>query len=84
MSLFRVPRGVAEVMEKIMIDVLWDGADGDHHGHWVAWDQVRRPKEREGLGIGNICMRNKALLGKWWWRISTEGVVMEEDCGYQR
>lgn len=81
MSLFRAPRGVAEAMEKIMIDVLWDGADGDHRSHWVAWDQVRRPKERGGLGIGNICMRNKALPRKWWWIISTEGVVMEEDCG---
>ncbi|KAK6136806.1 hypothetical protein DH2020_029454 [Rehmannia glutinosa] len=23
-------------------------------------------------GIGNICLRNKALLGKWWWRFSNE------------
>lgn len=27
-SFFRVPRGVAEAMDKIMRDILWDGANG--------------------------------------------------------
>lgn len=31
MSLFRVPKGVAKVMETIMRDFLWDGADGEVH-----------------------------------------------------
>lgn len=39
----------------------------------MAWGQFCRPNERRGLGIGNICTRNKTLLGKWWWRFSNEG-----------
>lgn len=62
-----------------MKDFLWDEADGDIHYNLIAWDQVCRPKERGGLGIGNICRRNMAHLGKWWWRFSCERTIMEED-----
>ncbi|XP_073024393.1 uncharacterized protein [Primulina eburnea] len=72
MSLFRVPRQVEKLMEKVMRDFLWDGADGDKHCHVVGWEYVTRPKDRGGLGLGNICLRNRALLGKWWWRGSVE------------
>lgn len=65
MSLFRIPRGVANIIEKIMRDFLWDGADGKSHSHLVAWDTVVKPKEVAGLGIGYIYLRNKALLSKW-------------------
>lgn len=66
MSLFRVPRVVAEAIEKIMRDFLWDEPNGEHHSERVAWDQICRPKERRGLGVSNICLRDRALLGKWW------------------
>lgn len=59
---FRVPKGKAEAMVKITRDFLWDEVDGDPHCHLVAWEQVCKPKDREGLGIGNICLRNRALL----------------------
>lgn len=72
MSLFKVPLGVAKSMERIMRNFLWDGADGKVHCHVVAWDQVCKPKVRGGLGLGNFCLRNKALLGKWWCRCSVE------------
>lgn len=36
MSLFRIPKGIAEEMERKMIDFLWDGADGDSHCHLAA------------------------------------------------
>lgn len=55
-----------------MRDFIWDGADGDPHCHLVAWEHVYKPKDRGGLGIGNICLRNRALLGKWWWRFYAE------------
>lgn len=32
------------------------------HSHLVAWNQVCKPKDKGGLGIGNIYLRNKALL----------------------
>lgn len=33
---------------------------------------VTKPKENGGLGIGNLVLRNKGLLGKWWWRFHKE------------
>lgn len=72
MSLFRIPKGIAEEMERKMRDFLWDEADGDSHCHLVAWDQVGRPKDRGGLGVWNIGITNKALLRKWWWRFAVE------------
>ncbi|XP_073059743.1 uncharacterized protein [Primulina eburnea] len=72
MSLFRVPARVEKKMEKMKRDFLWDGADGENHCHVVGWNHVCKPKERGGLGLGNIRFTNKALLGKWWWRCSVE------------
>lgn len=72
MSLLWITRGMAEVMERITRDFLWDGADGELHCHLVAWEHVCKPKERRGLGIANICTRKWTLLGKWWLRCSVE------------
>lgn len=56
-------------MEKKMRDFLWEGFDGNN---LVSSDVVTKPKEAGGLGIGNLVIRNKALLGKWWWRFPKE------------
>lgn len=41
-------------MERTMRDFLWARVDGNLHCNIVAWDQVCKPKEKEGLGIENI------------------------------
>lgn len=38
----------------------------------VKWEDVCRPKEFGGLGIGYLKERNSALLGKWLWRFFNE------------
>ena len=40
--------------------------------HLVRWDQVCFPIACGGLGIKNLIVFNKALLGKWLWRIGVE------------
>ncbi|XP_044947663.1 uncharacterized protein LOC123397007 [Hordeum vulgare subsp. vulgare] len=36
------------------------------------WDMICRPKDQGGLGIENLEVKNKCLLSKWLYRISTE------------
>lgn len=55
-----------------MRDFLWDGFDGEKSSHLVSWEVVSKPKEAGGLGIENLILRNKVLLGKWWWRCHKE------------
>lgn len=40
--------------------------------HLIIWEVVSRPKVKGGLGIGNLLVKNKALLGKWLRRFPLE------------
>lgn len=71
-----------------MRDFLWEGFEGDKSSHLVSWKVVSKPKDAGGLGIGNLILRNKALLGKWWWRFHKEryylwGKIIESKYGMQ-
>lgn len=59
-----------------MRDFLWKGNSKDDYTHFVAWEQVCRPKELGGLGIGNIIKRNDALLEKWLWRFPLDIIIV--------
>ena len=38
----------------------------------ISWRQIQLPKEVRGLGVGDLIIKNVALLFKWWWRFSLE------------
>ncbi|EXB23112.1 Electron transfer flavoprotein-ubiquinone oxidoreductase [Morus notabilis] len=68
----RILVGVVGIIEKLMRDFFWEGFSDDSSTDLVAWEQVCKPKELGGLGIGNIRKRNEALLAKWLWRFPLE------------
>ena len=71
MSLFRLPKKVKIILEKIQRDFLWGGDKLERKIHLVNWDIVCSSKVKGGLGICSLS-KFKALLGKWKWRFSME------------
>ena len=72
LSLFTIPVSVAKRIEKLQRNFLWGGMGEVAKYHLVSWDQVCSPITCGGLGIKNLTMFNKALLGKWLWRFGVE------------
>ncbi|RVW90826.1 putative ribonuclease H protein [Vitis vinifera] len=72
MSLFIIPRKVSLRLEKIQRDFLWGGGASQSKPHLVNWSIVCMEKKDGGLGIRNLFRLNKALLGKWCWRFTSE------------
>lgn len=40
--------------------------------HLLSWGKITRPKENGGLGIIPLEVKNKAMLGKWWFKWRNE------------
>jgi hypothetical protein len=59
LSLFPIPYS---------LQFLWGGIGEEFKFHLVNWSKVCSPISNGGLGIRNLRIFNKALLGKWLWR----------------
>jgi hypothetical protein len=63
LSLFPIPYS---------LQFLWGGIGEEFKFHLVNWSKVCSPISNGGLGIRNLRIFNKALLGKWLWRYAHE------------
>jgi hypothetical protein len=72
LSLFTIPVSVTHRIEKLQRNFLWGGLGDAVKYHLVSWDKVCSPLTYGGLGVKNLILFNKALLGKWLWRFGTE------------
>jgi hypothetical protein len=56
MSLFPLLVDVANRIEKLHGDFLWDGIGEEFKYHMVSWSKVCYPIFEGGLGVGNLRM----------------------------
>jgi len=71
-----MPKRVAKEIIRLQRRFLWSGSSEKRFSALVKWDIVQRPKKQGGLGVGDLLIRNAALLFKWWWRFACEEGAM--------
>jgi hypothetical protein len=72
LSLFPIPVSVSARIDTIQRNFLWGGMGEGKKFHLMNWSQVCQPLHLGGLGIRNVRLFNRALLGKWLWRFGNE------------
>ncbi|XP_074300571.1 uncharacterized protein LOC141631848 [Silene latifolia] len=63
-SSFVLPKGIIQIVEATSRNFLWDGGTEYRRAPLVVWDMVCRPKKEGGLGLQDVEMWNKALVGR--------------------
>ncbi|KAK3218053.1 hypothetical protein Dsin_012023 [Dipteronia sinensis] len=72
LSVFKVPIGVANTIEKLQRSFLWGDGIEKRKIHAIDWETMCKNKKFGRLGIGRMVDKNRSLLAKWVWRFGTE------------
>ena len=66
MILFKMPRSVVDKIIKIQRNFFWTTDENRIGLPLVKWAIIQRSKKLGGLGVGDLVIKNIALLFKWW------------------
>ncbi|XP_048494804.1 uncharacterized protein LOC125494938 [Beta vulgaris subsp. vulgaris] len=72
MSIFPIPKGVVEKINRIQRSFFWHGGVDKKGGALIKWKILQLPKLMGGLNVSNLADRNLGLLLKWVWRYCSE------------
>lgn len=79
LSLFKIPIGVANHLEKMKRDFLWSKVGESIRDHLISWHVCCRSHKEGGLGIGHLVQKNVALWGNGFgyfhWNLILFGIV---------
>lgn len=76
MSIFQAPVSMIKKINKIRRNFLWGSTEGKRKIAKVSWKQICKLKEKGGVRVVNLVVKNKALLAKWSWRFAVEKDTM--------
>ncbi|GKC02761.1 RNA-directed DNA polymerase, eukaryota, reverse transcriptase zinc-binding domain protein [Tanacetum coccineum] len=71
-SVFKLPKGVIDDIEKTFKGFLWNKGDLQKGKAKVAWKDVCQPKQNGGLGLKPLKSWNNALLIKHLWNVANK------------
>lgn len=62
MGVFKLPFSVCDDLTRMVRNYWWGSEKGKRKTHWMAWDQIIKPKAMGGLGFRDYRIFNQALL----------------------
>lgn len=69
-SLFKIPKLVVRKIISMQRNFFWYSSNYQKGIPLVAWEAIQKPKECGDLGVGDLIVKNSALLFKWWWHFN--------------
>ena len=70
LGLFKMPSKIAKKIISLQRKFFWRKSGGGSGIPLINREVIEKPKSVSGLGVGNLVVKNSALLFKWWWQFS--------------
>jgi hypothetical protein len=77
LSFFLLPKEVLKILEYFRSRFFWKGDSEKIIYRLVKWSVVCFPKDQGGLGIHDLEIKNRALLGKWLFKFLNEDEIWQ-------
>jgi hypothetical protein len=70
-------KGILKILDYFRSRFFWQGYN-EKEKYWLAkWSVVCRPKDQGSLGIQDLEVKNRALHGKWLFKLLTENEIWQ-------
>ena len=76
-SFFQLPKGVLKRLDYFRSRFFWQGDCEKKKYRLTKWSVVCCPKDQGGLGVHDLEVKNRALLGKWLFKLLSEDGVWQ-------